>query len=105
MDPKEIPQWFQILKQKYPGYIDALDELGSSVRKEGPLDGKTGHLIQLAGAAACRSEGAVHSHTRQLVEIGEGADEINHAIILLKCTNGFPALSAALSWANDILDK
>jgi hypothetical protein len=45
MDPKEIPQWFQILKQKYPGYIEALDELGSSVRKEGPLDAKTGHLI------------------------------------------------------------
>lgn len=105
MDPKEIPQWFKILKEKYPGYIEALDELGTSARKEGPLDSKTGHLIQLAGAAACRSEGAVHSHTRQLVDLGASAEEINHAIILLTSTIGFPAVSAALSWANDILDK
>jgi AhpD family alkylhydroperoxidase len=86
MNPKEIRQWFQILKEKYPGYIDALDELGSTARKEGPLDAKTGHLIQLAGAAASRSEGAVHSHTRQLVDLGADAEEIN-------------------SWANDILNK
>jgi AhpD family alkylhydroperoxidase len=105
MDPKEIPQWFQILKEKYPGYIEALDELGTSIRKEGPLDHKTGHLVQLAGAAATKSEGAVHSHVRQLTELGASADEINHAIILLTSTIGFPAVSAALSWANDILEK
>jgi AhpD family alkylhydroperoxidase len=105
MDPKELPQWYQILKEKYPGYIDALNELGSSARKEGPLDAKTGHLIQLAGAAASRSEGAVHSHTRQLLELGANAEEINHAIILLTSTIGFPAVSAALSWADDILGK
>jgi AhpD family alkylhydroperoxidase len=104
MNPSEIPQWFKILKNKYPKYIEALDELGSSVRKEGPLDLKTSHLIQLAGAAASRSEGAVHSHTRQLKELGASEDEINHAIILLTSTIGFPAVSAALSWANDILN-
>ena len=60
MDPKELPQLYQILKEKYPGYIEALSELGTSARKEGPLDAKVGHLIQLAGAAASRSEGAVH---------------------------------------------
>jgi len=105
MDPKEVPQWYQILKEKYPGYIEALNELGASARKEGPLDAKTGHLIQLAGAAACRSEGAVHSHTRQLLELGASPEEINHAVILLTSTIGFPAVSAALSWANDILEK
>ena len=105
MNPKEIPQWYQSLKQKYPGFIETLDELGISVRKEGPLDNKTGHLIQLAGAAANRSEGAVHSHTRQLLELGASAEEINHAIILLTSTIGFPAVSAALSWVNDILNK
>jgi alkylhydroperoxidase/carboxymuconolactone decarboxylase family protein YurZ len=39
------------------------------------------------------------------VELGASADEINHAIILLTSTIGFPAVSAALSWANDILVK
>ena len=105
MSKSEIPHWFQILKQKYPQYIQALDALGTSVRNEGPLDDKTAHLIQLAGAATNRSEGSVHSHTRRLLEIGANPDEINHAIILLTSTIGFPAVSAALSWVNDILEK
>ena len=105
MSTNEIPRWFQILKQKYPKYMQALDTLGTSVRNEGPLDDKTAHLIQLAGAAANRSEGSVHSHTRRLLEIGANADEINHAMIHLTSTNGFTAVSAALSCVNDILEK
>jgi alkylhydroperoxidase/carboxymuconolactone decarboxylase family protein YurZ len=37
--------------------------------------------------------------------LGANAEEINHAIILLTSTIGFPAVSAALSWADDILGK
>ena len=105
MSQKNTPKWFQQLQNNYPNYMNCLDELGSSLRKEGPLDEKTSHLIQLAGAAANHSEGAVHSHTRQLMELGASPDEINHAIILLTSTIGFPAVSAAMSWANDILKK
>ena len=105
MSQKNTPKWFQQLQNNYPKYMKCLDELGSSLREEGPLDDKTAHLIQLAGAAANRSEGAVHSHTRQLVVLGATPDEINHAIILLTSTIGFPAASAAMSWANDILKQ
>ena len=105
MAKSETPRWFQDLQKKYPDYIGALDALGSALRKEGPLDDKTAHLIQLAAAAASRSEGAVHSHTRRLLELGASADEINHAVILLTSTIGFPAVSAALSWVNDILKQ
>ena len=105
MSQKNTPRWFQQLQQNYPAYMKSLDDLGASLRKEGPLDKKTAHLVQLAGAAASRSEGAVHSHTRQLLELGASADEINHAIILLTSTIGFPAVSAALSWVNDIVNK
>ena len=34
---------------------------------------------------------------------GASAEEVKHAIILLTSTIGFPTVSAALSWANDIL--
>jgi AhpD family alkylhydroperoxidase len=105
MAQKDIPLWFQNLQKKYPGYMKSLDELGISIRKEGPLDEKTAHLVQLAAAAANHSEGAVHSHTRRLLDLGASADEINHAIILLTSTIGFPAVSAALSWINDIVEK
>lgn len=103
MSQKDIPVWFQTLQEKYPGFMKSLDELGVSIREEGPLDEKTAHLVQLAGAAANHSEGAVHSHTRRLLDLGASADEINHAIILLTSTIGFPAVSAALSWINDIV--
>ena len=105
MAKNDTPRWFQDLQKKYPDYMEALDSLGRALRKEGPLDDKTAHLVQLAGAAASRSEGAVHSHTRRLLQLGASADEINHAVILLTSTIGFPAVSAALSWVNDIVKQ
>ncbi|MGZ8166011.1 MAG: carboxymuconolactone decarboxylase family protein, partial [Methylobacter sp.] len=72
-------------------------------KKQGPLDAKTAHLIQLAAAIAIHSEGAVHSHVRRAIESGATPEEIYHAIILLTNTIGFPTVSAAVSWAQDIL--
>ncbi|WP_082411706.1 carboxymuconolactone decarboxylase family protein [Methylogaea oryzae] len=81
----------------------AVEALGKTVREQGPIDEKTAHLIQMAAAVAIHSEGSVHSHVRRALAAGASADEINHAIILLTSTIGFPTVSAALSWANDIL--
>ena len=102
MNEKKMPEWYLSIKEKHENYIHALDELGKVTRQEGPLDEKTAHLIQLAAAAAIRSEGAVHSHTRRALEAGAKIEEILHAIILLTSTIGFPTVSAALSWVDDI---
>lgn len=99
----QLPHHYQSIKERYPEFSDALSCLGGAARKAGPLDIKTGHLIQLAGAAAIRSEGAVHSHTRQALEAGAAAQEIQHVILLLTSTIGFPAVSAALSWVDEVL--
>ncbi|SHG14037.1 alkylhydroperoxidase AhpD family core domain-containing protein [Desulfacinum infernum DSM 9756] len=101
MTENRIPAWYTSLRQKHSRVMDALDELGKAVRSEGPLDEKTSHLVQLAAAAAIRSEGAVHSHTRRALKAGASQDEIVHALLLLVSTIGFPAVSAALSWAHD----
>jgi alkylhydroperoxidase/carboxymuconolactone decarboxylase family protein YurZ len=77
-------------------------------RKElarGPVNERTAHLIQLAAAAAIRSEGAVHSHTRRAIESGATADEIHHALLILLSTIGMPNVVAAMSWADDVLRK
>ncbi len=103
MSEKSIPEWYLSLKEKHESYISALDELGRVIRQEGPLDEKTTHLIQLAAATAIRSEGAVRSHVRRALEAGAKPEEIYHTIILLTSTIGFPTVSAALSWANDVL--
>jgi AhpD family alkylhydroperoxidase len=95
------PKHFNRLAKRYPKYLAAVEQLGESVKHAGPLEPKVAELIQLAAAAAVHSEGAVHSHTRRAQKAGATADEINHAILLLTSTIGFPAVAAALSWVDD----
>ncbi len=105
MPRKNIPEKYRDIQKRFADLSSALEQLGRVTRKQGPLDEKTSHLIQLAAAAAIRSEGAVHSHTRRALEAGASADEIYHAVILLTSTIGFPTVSAAISWVDDILRK
>lgn len=100
-----IPSRYQEIKKRYKGLHKAIENLGKAARESGPLDAKSSHLIQLAAAAAIKSEGSVHSHTRRALEAGATPDEICHAIILLTSTIGFPSTSAALSWVEDVLSK
>jgi 4-carboxymuconolactone decarboxylase len=105
MSAEKYPGWYSLIKEKHGKFIQALEQLGEAVRQEGPLDDKTAHLVQLAAAAASRSEGAVHSHTRRALAAGATPEEIYHAVILLTSTIGFPRTSAALSWVYDLLEK
>ena len=103
MAEKGIPKWFETIRTRHKDFMEAVEELGKAARKAGPLDEKTAHLIQLASATALRSEGAVHSHVRRALRAGATPDEIHHAIILVTSTIGFPTVSAALSWAEEVL--
>jgi alkylhydroperoxidase/carboxymuconolactone decarboxylase family protein YurZ len=98
------PKHYRRLKKTHPEFIASWDAIGKAVRDTGPLSPKTGHLIQLAAAAAVRSEGAVHSHVRRLIDLKAKPAEIRQAIMLTAATIGFPAVMAALSWADDILE-
>jgi len=103
METKQTPGTYRQLKSQHAGFIDALEALGSAVRRAGPLDEKVAQLVQLGAAAAIRSEGAVHSHVRRALELGVPAIEIRHALISVTSTIGFPTVSAALSWAEDVI--
>jgi AhpD family alkylhydroperoxidase len=105
MSEERYPGWYLFIKEKHGNFIKALEQLGETVRQEGPLDDKTAHLVQLAAAAASRSEGSVHSHTRRALKAGATPEEIYHAVILLTSTIGFPHTSAALSWVYDVLGE
>lgn len=99
----KMPERYIYIQKSFKSFHKAVQNLGKAAREAGPIDAKTSHLIQLAAAAAIRSEGSVHSHTRRALEAGATPDEIRHAIILLASTIGFPTTSAALSWAEDII--
>ncbi len=101
----KLPAQYTGIQGRYQVVIAALEDLGKATKAAGPLDKKTSELIQLGAAAAVRSEGSVHSHARRALAAGASADEIRHAIMLLTSTIGFPTVSAALSWADDVLEK
>ncbi len=98
----DFPNWYSKMRQQYRECFEVLENLGETIRKQGPLDEKTSHLIQLAAAAAIRSEGSVHSHARRAMKAGATPEEIYHTIMLLTSTIGFPTTSAALSWVSDL---
>lgn len=101
----KIPSHYLKVKENHPEYIKAVEALGEAAKNAGPIDKKTAHLIQLGAAVTNRSEGSVHSHTRQLLGMGVGPDEIRHSVILLTNTIGFPNAMAGLTWVNDVIDK
>ncbi len=106
MTDKKIPsRLYNELTNRYPEVLAAHENLGRTIRRAGPLDEKSLQLIQLAAAGATQSEGAVHSHTRRALQAGATEDEIYHALITLISTIGFPRVTAAISWARDILNK
>lgn len=101
---KTLPKTYRNLKKRYGKFVGAVEALGASVKEAGPIDEKTAQLIQLAAAAAIRSEGSVHSHARRALEAGATPEEIRHALILLTSTIGFPTVVAGLTWTGDILE-
>lgn len=101
----KLPKQYTSMRKRFKKYFTATDNLGKAAKAAGPLDDKSAHLIQLAAAAAIRSEGAVHSHVRRALDAGAAPEEIYHAIILLSSTIGFPTVSAAISWADDVINE
>jgi len=98
---KELPKHYRSIKEQYGSYITAVENLSQVLGEQGPIDEKTAQLVQLAAAAAIRSEGSVHSHARRARAAGATQAEIEHVLILITGTIGFPTVMAALQWVKD----
>ena len=101
----KLPERFQKFQNDFPEVAKAYEELGNSVHNCGPLDEKTRALIKLAISTGAGMEGAVHSHTRKALDAGCKIDEIKQTVMLALPTIGFPAMMAAISWVEDIIEK
>ncbi len=102
---QELPKHYVSIRKRFEEYGVVLSDLGRVVRETGPIDDKTSQLIQLAASAAIRSEGAVHSHARQAIELGASSDEVYQSLLLLTSTIGFPNVAAAISWVDDLSEE
>ncbi|HWR57805.1 MAG TPA: carboxymuconolactone decarboxylase family protein [Thermodesulfovibrionales bacterium] len=101
----KYPRNYVMIQKKFAQLMKAHEEAGRLARESGPIDAKTGNLIQLAACVALRSEGGVHSHARRAMQAGASEDEIYHTIALLMNTVGFPTTAAAFSWVSDPVRK
>ncbi|WP_029896135.1 carboxymuconolactone decarboxylase family protein [Desulfohalovibrio reitneri] len=98
------PEHYRKLNERFPEFMRAVQNLGKTAQESGPLDEKTVLLIQLGAAAADRSEGSVRSHVRRALAAGAEEAEIQHALLAVTSTIGFPNVAAALNWAHKELD-
>ncbi|MBL4901214.1 MAG: carboxymuconolactone decarboxylase family protein [Desulfocapsa sp.] len=105
MSKQKGPKHYRRLQKRFPKVLDAVQNLGSTIRKAGPLDNKTSELIQLGVAASSGSVGAVNSHARRALAAGASEEELQHALILLISTIGFPKVAAALAWVEEVLEN
>lgn len=105
MPGKKGPKHYQLLQERFPEVLDAVENLGTVARAAGPLDSKTSHLIQLGVAAASGSVGAVHSHARRALQAGATAEELQHSLLLIVSSIGFPKVAAALAWLQETIDS
>ena len=101
----KIPKTYINFKEDFPQVSQAYYNLGKAVHNVGPLDDKTRALIKLAMSCGAQKEGAVHSHTRKALDAGCTKEEIHQLVLLMLPTLGLPAMMAAMTWVNDILES
>lgn len=103
--PKNLPPAYRDFAARHPEVVRAYETLAGAVLAQGPLDRRTAELVKLGIAIGARLEGGVHAHVRRAMEAGASADELRHAARLALTTVGFPAMMAALTWVEDLLEQ
>jgi 4-carboxymuconolactone decarboxylase len=98
------PDTFSEFCRRFPQVAEAWQLVGEAGRG-GPLDEKSGRLVNLAVSVGALREGAVHSAVRKAVAAGATRDEIDQVLALAVSTIGFPAAVAAYTWVRDCLDR
>jgi 4-carboxymuconolactone decarboxylase len=102
---RKVPLRFQQFNKENPRIAEAYETLASECHKSGPLNEKERSLVKLGIAIGSGMEGSVHSQVRKGLDAGLKAEEIRHAFLLALTAIGFPRMMAALTWAEDILNK
>jgi AhpD family alkylhydroperoxidase len=93
------------LTEKHGEIYEAYEHFGRLVHeKGGPLDEKTRWLIKIAVSASCQYEYALRTHILKALKSGCSKEEIEHAILLIAPTAGFPKMMEGLLILRHILE-
>lgn len=72
--------------------------------KGGPLDEKTRWLIKIALSTECQNEYSLTTHILKALKGGCSREEIEHAMILVAPTSGFPKTMKGMLVLRKLLD-
>jgi 4-carboxymuconolactone decarboxylase len=85
------------LIDQYPEIYDAYARFGKAVHEQGgPLEERTRWLIKVAVSAALGHPKAQLTHMLKALDAGCTREELQHAILLVAPTAGFPRMMEAM---------
>lgn len=88
---------YHYFRKKHKEIAEAYDQFGQALHeKGGPLDEKTRWLIKIAVSAASQYDYALYTHIEKALAAGCSREEIEHAILLVAPSAGFPKAMGAL---------
>ncbi len=94
------------LKALHTEVYKAYEEFGKAVHEHGgPIDEKTRWLIKVAISAVEQYPYALRTHLHKALDAGCTRTEIEHAILLVAPTAGFPKAMEAIMILRDELDQ
>ena len=94
---EERQENLQYFKERHPDIYKAYEAFGKELHdKGGPIAEQSRWLIKVAVSAASQYEYALQTHIEKALKAGCLAEEIEHAILLIAPTAGFPRMMTAL---------
>ena len=101
-----IEKNLEYLTENHSDIYDAYKNFGKLVHeKGGPLDEKTRWLIKIALSTDGQYEYALRTHILKALKSGCTKEEIEHAILLVAPTSGFPKMMKGILILRDILEE
>ncbi len=91
---------------RHPEIYEAYTQFGQRVHEQGgPLDEKTRWLIKVALSGALGVEKAYLTHVAKALEAGCTPEQIEHAILLMAPTFGFPRMMEAMQRYREFIQE
>lgn len=92
-----IEKNLKYLTENHGEIYEAYEKFGGLVHeKGGPIDEKTRWLIKIALSTSCQYQYALRTHILKALKSGCTKEEIEHAILLVAPTCGFPTMMQGL---------
>jgi len=101
-----IVENLKYLTENHAEIYEAYQNYGKLVHeKGGPLDAKTRWLIKVALSTEGQHEYSLRTHILKALKSGCTKEEVEHAILLVAPTAGFPKMMEGLLILRQILEK